>query len=123
MVSSSDPGSRWRCRGAALLLALLGAGALATAVGAARYPGGSWVDPRSGGHWLWGNFLCDIARDVAVNGQPSPGASWGRAAEWTLLLALWLFWWLVAASSTHAGGDVPSPRWGRSRRSGSSESR
>lgn len=97
MGSRSRPGGGWLRGGAALLLALLGGGALATAVGAARYPGGSWVDPRSPGHSVWGNFLCDIARDLAVNGQPNPGAPWGRGAEWAFVLALCLFWWLVPA--------------------------
>ena len=77
MGSRSRPGGGWLRGGAALLLALLGGGALATAVGAARYPGGSWVDPRSPGHSVWGNFLCDIARDLAVNGQPEPGSAMG----------------------------------------------
>ena len=81
--------------GARLLLVLLGAGAVATAVGAGRYPGGTWADPGSSGHSLLGNFLCDIARDTAVNGRPNPGAPWGRAAEWTFVLALCLFWWLA----------------------------
>jgi hypothetical protein len=103
MGSGSRPGGGWLRGGAVLLLALLGGGALATAVGAARYPGGSWVDPRSPGHSVWGNFLCDIARDLAVNGQPNPGAPWGRAAEWAFVLALCLFWWLVPA--------LLAPRW------------
>jgi len=96
-----DPPSRagggWLRAGAALLLTLLGAGAAATAVGASRYPGGTWSQPGSAGHSLLGNFLCDLARDIAVNGQPNPGAAWGRGAEWTFVLALCLFWWLAPA--------------------------
>jgi hypothetical protein len=94
--ASVRPGS-WTSAGAALLLLLLAAGAVATGLGAARYPGGSWVDPGAPGHSLWGNFLCDIARTMAVNGRPNPGAAWGRAAEWSFVAALWLFWWIVPA--------------------------
>lgn len=88
---------------AAALLVLLGVGAVGTAVGAARYPGGNWVDAHAPGHSLWTNFLCDIARDVAVNGLHNPGASWGRAAEWALIAALCLFWWMVTPL-LHPGG-------------------
>lgn len=93
--SSQEEG--WSRAGGAALLALLGAGAVATAAGAALYPGGTWVDPLAPGHSWWGNFLCDIARDMAVNGAPNPGAPWGRAAEWSFVAALCLFWWLAPA--------------------------
>jgi hypothetical protein len=90
-----------------MLLLLLGAGAVATAAGAAQYPGGRWVDPDAPGHSLWANFLCDIARDMAVNGRHNPGAPWGRAAEWAFVAALCLFWWMVPALlEGRAGGRV-----------------
>ncbi len=82
---------------AAALLVLLAAGAVATAAGAAQYPGGNWVDPDAVGYSLLANFLCDIARDMAVNGRHNPGAAWGRAAEWAFIAALCLFWWMVPA--------------------------
>ena len=80
-----------------VLLALLGAGAVATDVAAALYPGGTWMDRSTPGHSFWGNFLCDIARDQALDGRPHPGAPWGRAAEWVLVLALGLFFWVAPA--------------------------
>ena len=95
MSSRSVRQRGWTSALAAALLVLLASGAVATAVGAVRYPGGSWVDPDAAGHSLWANFLCDLARDMAVNGRPNPGASWGRAAEWLLVAALCLFWWTV----------------------------
>jgi hypothetical protein len=91
--SSTDP--VWSRLLAAALLVLLGAGALASAVAAARYPGGTWMDRSTVGHSFWGNFLCDIARDRALDGRPHPGAVWGRTAEWVLVLALGLFFWIV----------------------------
>jgi hypothetical protein len=92
--SSRDPGDRWV---AAALLALLTAGALASAVAASRYPGGTWMDRATEGHSFWGNFLCDIARDRALDGRPHPAAAWGRAAEWALVVALGLFFWVAPA--------------------------
>jgi hypothetical protein len=82
---------------AVVLLGLLVAGAVASAVAAARYPGGTWMDRTTVGHSFWGNFLCDISRDPALDGRSHPGAPWGRAAEWMLVLALGLFFWIVPA--------------------------
>ena len=82
---------------AVVLLALLGAGAVATFVAAAQYPGGTWLDRSTPGHSFWGNFLCDIARDPALDGRPHPGARWGQASEWMLVLALGLFFWVAPA--------------------------
>ena len=82
---------------AAVLLVLIGAGALASAVAAVQYPGGTWMDRSTLGHSFWGNFLCDIARDFALDGRPHPGARWGRAAEWALVLALGVFFWIAPA--------------------------
>jgi len=87
----------WDRAGAALLLGLLAAGAVATGLAAAQYPGGTWMDRGAEGHSFWGNFLCDIARDVALDGRPHPGALWGRVAEWALVLALGVFFWIAPA--------------------------
>jgi hypothetical protein len=93
------PSSRtgWIRGGAVLLLALLAAGALATAIAAEQYPGGTWMDRTTQGHSFWGNFLCDIARTPALDGRPHPGAPWGRAAEWSLVLGLGVFFWIAPA--------------------------
>ena len=93
--SSGETG--WDRAIAALLLALLAAGALASVVAAARYPGGTWMDRATVGHSFWGNFLCDIARDRALDGRPHPAAAWGRMAEWALIVALGLFFWVAPA--------------------------
>jgi hypothetical protein len=94
----SSPHQRGGARAIAfVLLALLGAGAVATGVAAAQYPGGTWMDRSAPGHSFWGNFLCDIARDPALDGSPHPGAPWGRAAEWALVMALGLFFWVAPA--------------------------
>jgi hypothetical protein len=80
-----------------VLLVLLAAGAVASAVAASTYPGGTWMDRTTVGHSFWGNFLCDISRDPALDGRPHPDAPWGRVAEWTLVLALGFFFWVVPA--------------------------
>lgn len=92
--SPSPPLDRLQ-RAAGLLLGLLVAGAAATAIAAAEYPGGTWMDRRTHGHSFWGNFLCDVARTPALDGRPHPGAPWGRAAEWALVLALCVFFWIA----------------------------
>ncbi|HZJ56453.1 MAG TPA: hypothetical protein VFD38_20080 [Myxococcaceae bacterium] len=97
MWESSPHEAGWARAIAVVLLALLGAGAVATAVAAAQYPGGTWMDRSAEGHSFWGNFLCDIARDPALDGRPHPGAAWGRCAEWALILALCLFFWIAPA--------------------------
>jgi hypothetical protein len=91
-----------------VLLGLLAAGVVASAVAAARYPGGTWMDRTTVGHSFWGNFLCDISRNPALDGRPHPGAPWGRAAEWMLVLALGLFFWIVPAlvSSRRRGWTI-----------------
>jgi len=93
--SPRDPG--WTRPLAAALLALLGGGVLSAVVAAAGYPGGTWMDRGTVGHSFWANFLCDIARDPALDGRPHPRAAWGRVAEWALVLALGVFFWIAPA--------------------------
>ncbi|HEY1335195.1 MAG TPA: hypothetical protein VGF31_13125, partial [Myxococcaceae bacterium] len=94
-ASPRDPGSTRPL--AVVLLALLGGGVLAAVVAAASYPGGTWMDRSTVGHSFWANFLCDVARDPALDGRPHPAAVWGRAAEWALVLALGVFFWIAPA--------------------------
>jgi hypothetical protein len=96
-MRDSSPDLVWSRLLAAALLLLLGAGALASAVAAVHYPGGTWMDRTTVGHSFWGNFLCDIARDRALDGRPHPDAAWGRVAEWVLVLALGLLFWIAPA--------------------------
>ena len=88
---------RWIRAAGAALLGLLVVGGVASAIAAAEYPGGTWMDSSTVGHSFWGNFLCDIARTPALDGRPHPGAPWGRVAEWALVLALGLFFVLAPA--------------------------
>jgi hypothetical protein len=63
----------------------------------ALYPGGTWWDANASGHRFWENFLCDLERRVALNGQPNPLG--GRLAVAALLVldgALGAFWLRVA---------------------------
>lgn len=94
-TSPRHPG--WTRALAVALLALLGCGVLSAAIAAASYPGGTWMDRSTVGHSFWANFLCDIARDPALDGRPHPAAAWGRAAEWALVLALGLFFLIAPA--------------------------
>ena len=96
-MRDSSPGPVGSRLLAVVLLVLLGAGALASAVAAVQYPGGTWMDRSTVGHSFWGNFLCDIARDLALDGRPNPAARWGRGAEWALVLSLGVFFWIAPA--------------------------
>jgi hypothetical protein len=91
-VSDSTPRAGWSRFGAVALLLLLGFALVLLAIAAALYPGGSWVDRAQPGYGLWHNFVCDLARAVAINGRPNPGALWGRAGQWSLELAAGAFW-------------------------------
>jgi hypothetical protein len=86
-----------------LVLGLLATSVVTTAIAASVYPGGTWMDRTTAGHSFWGNFLCDVARTPALDGRPNPGARWGRGAEWSLVFALFVFFWIAPAL-------VPSPR-------------
>jgi hypothetical protein len=59
------------------------------AVAADAYPGGTHFDHARVGHDFWRNTLCDVARTVALDGQPNPvGYALARAAMTTLALGL-----------------------------------
>jgi hypothetical protein len=98
-MNSSRPSARpgWVQLGALALLLLLALALLQLGIAAALYPGGSWVDRGQPGYGLWNNFICDLARERAINRSPNPGAIWGRAGQWTLELAAALFWLCVPA--------------------------
>jgi hypothetical protein len=59
------------------------------------YPGGSHWNATAGGPF-WENYLCDLARTVALNGAPNPvGSLFARSSLTLLALALLPFWWLA----------------------------
>jgi hypothetical protein len=87
----------WSRRGALALLLLLSLALLQLAIAASLYPGGSWVDRAQPGYGFWNNFICDLGRDLAINRSPNPGAAWGRAGQWTLVLGAGVFWLCVPA--------------------------
>ncbi len=88
-----DP-SPWLVRTCAAGLAAFVA-LLAAAV--ARYPGGTWFDPRAPGHSFWKNFLCDLFQRRALNGADNrASAAFATAGAVAMLLALAAFFALVA---------------------------
>ena len=77
----------------------------------AEYPGGTGWDPTSHGNDFWLNYLCDLERTVARNGQPNPlGSALARAAVLVLASGLVFVWWIVPRLSRG------SPRLGRAAR-------
>ena len=53
------------------------------------YPGGTAWDPTTRGHDFWLNYLCNLARGVALDGEPNPvGSALARSAMVILALAM-----------------------------------
>jgi hypothetical protein len=74
------------------------AGFLAFIVPAMRaYPGGTTWDNTTRGSDFWLNYLSDLQRSVALNGEPNAtGAALAQAAMLLLAVGLAPFWWLAA---------------------------
>jgi hypothetical protein len=61
------------------------------------YPGGTVWDSTTRGNDFWLNYLSDLQRSVALNGQPNgDGAVLAQAAMLVLSVGLAPFWWLVS---------------------------
>jgi hypothetical protein len=78
---------------AAMTAAVTGAmGLLAGSM--AVYPGGTQWDRTTHGNDFWRNYVCDLARTVALDGAPNPmGSALARGAMALLSLALLQMWW------------------------------
>jgi hypothetical protein len=60
------------------------------------YPGGTQWEHAREGHDFWRNYLCDLARTVALNGRPNPvGSALARSAMVVLAAGLASFFWLL----------------------------
>jgi hypothetical protein len=58
------------------------------------YPGGTQWNHTTVGNDFWRNYLCDLARTVALDGQPNPvGGGLAQAGMGVLTLALLQMWW------------------------------
>ncbi len=66
------------------------------ALAMAAYPGGTQWRHAADGHDFWRNYLCDLARRVALNGTPNPvGSALAQASMLALALGLVPFWRLL----------------------------
>jgi hypothetical protein len=62
----------------------------------AKYPGGTGWDPTTRGNDFWLNYLCDLERGVAINGQPNAvGSVLAQAAMFVLGAGMLPFWWAL----------------------------
>jgi hypothetical protein len=92
-VSQAPPG--WvRAAGLTMLVAMTVFVSL-MALASRDYRGGNWFDKNAVEHDFWLNFLCDLTRDVGINGQRVAGARLGQIGLSTMLLALIPFWLLL----------------------------
>lgn len=65
-----------------------------TALAMLVYPGGTAWDPTTHGHDFWMNYLCDLARANALNGEPNRlGSRLTQAALIALAAGALAFWW------------------------------
>ena len=75
-----------------------------------EYPGGTWEDAHAPGHSQARNFLCDLTRPVAINGQPNPdGAMFAMFGLYAYVLALAPFFFITPwlfADRKHLGNAV-----------------
>ncbi len=68
------------------------------ALAMARYPGGTWDQPRARGHSLSENFLCDLMRPIALNGEPNvDGAAFAELGLLAFCVALAPFFLVLPA--------------------------
>ncbi len=81
----------WGVKGGCLMFTALACAAMAV------YPGGTAWNHDAPGNDFWLNYLCDLARTVARNGQPNLlGSVLARVAMLSLATALGPFYWLLA---------------------------
>jgi len=64
-----------RARAAQAMLVAAGAFVVLFVLAVLEYPGGTDWDPRARGHHFWLNYLCDLTRSVALDGEPNPVGS------------------------------------------------
>jgi hypothetical protein len=80
---------------AAIVAAVVGFVALIV-LAMAEYPGGTGWDATTRGSDFWLNYLCDLERSVALNGQPNAfGSALAQAAMLVLASGLLVFWWAL----------------------------
>jgi len=78
------------------MLAAAGAFVVLFMLAVRAYPGGTDWDRAASGHHFWRNYLCDLARAVALDGEPNPvGCLLAQAGMVVLALGLLPLWWLL----------------------------
>jgi hypothetical protein len=101
-VLSPTPPASWcgfprsaRAGSTAIVAAVAGFVAL-IAPAMAEYPGGTSWDPTTRGNDFWLNYLCDLERGVALNGQPNAvGSALAQGAMVVLGAGMLPFWWVL----------------------------
>lgn len=99
-----------RLESAALAVAL-GGFVVLIALAMVKYPGGTSWDPTTRGHDFWLNYLCDLERQTALNGQPNVvGSQLARVALFFLATAAVSFWWSMPRLFSRRAGLVRAVR-------------
>jgi hypothetical protein len=86
---------RKRLTASFIVLASLASAAL-LAASMRAYPGGTQWDHAAQGNDFWRNYLCDLARTVALDGRANPaGSTLAQASMAMLATALFVFFWIA----------------------------
>ena len=91
-------GSRALRLGAAVVFATMAVGVILLGLAMIRYPGGTEIDPRTGGHSFWLNLLCDLTGERALNGASNlAGRGFARAGMAAFSVGMGAFWLILPA--------------------------
>ena len=89
MTSPNASARRSLCSASTAVRAAIVAFAALIVLAMRVYPGGTAWDRTTRGHDFWLNYLCDLARGVALDGEPNPlGSALARSAIVILALGL-----------------------------------
>jgi hypothetical protein len=76
------------------------------------YPGGTAWDASTRGHDFWLNYLCDLERETALNGEANVlGARLAQSAMFLLGLGAVPFWWSMPRLFEGGSGLATAVRW------------
>lgn len=89
-----------------LLLISIASSAVLLGIAAYLYPGGSEFDPAAIGFDLRHNYLCNLFKETAINGQYNPGRLWA-------IVGMVFLSGTFAAFFIRASGKIPHPTGAR----------
>jgi hypothetical protein len=115
LLSHTPPASCSARAGSTAIFAAVAGFVALIAPAMAEYPGGTSWDRTTRGNDFWLNYLCDLERGVAINGQPNAvGSVLAQVAMVVLGAGMLAFWWalpLLFPASPRLGRAVRAMGW------------